>query len=74
MYWDPIPLKNSMGSSAKMAGVQFRGKAAEPMQADWNVFTLLALSVQVVFLMELLALLLLVLVASGVLRAGSVPV
>jgi|GEM_PF-6882044 len=42
MYWDPIHLKNSMGSSAKMAGVQFRGKVAEPMQADWNVFTLLA--------------------------------
>lgn len=68
------PLDELSGFCSEDGRCAIRDIVAESMQADLNVYTLLALSVQVVFLMRLLALLLLGVVASLVMREGSVPV
>lgn len=66
---------NPRRSSAKVAGVQFRGKTAAYMQAVYGVFSLLVLCVRIVFLAGLLAVRLLMLVGSLLLRVGAaVPV
>jgi hypothetical protein len=66
---------NPLRSSAKVAGVQFRGRTAAAMQAVYGVFALLLLLVQVAFVVGLFALRVVLFLGALVLRVGaSVPV
>ncbi len=70
-----VNLTNPMRSSAKVAGIQFRGRTAAWMQAVYGVVVLVVGLVRVAFALALLALQVVLFVAGLVLRGGAaVPV